>query len=142
MFNPRYTSFLISVYVFYSYYNSFYFLASISSGVLTTSIIHHNKLIPNFRFIDVSYSFTIILYHLYLYAYLITRDYYTWLPCLFYVLGGFSYFLSRTTTKPNLPPKHIFYDKYHGYYHIYGLIGNLIFINCLKNNNLIEYNVL
>lgn len=139
MFNPRYTSFLILVYVFYSYYYSFYLLASLGSCVLTTSIIHHNKLIPNFRAIDISLTFSIILYHLKLYAYLITYDYYTWLPAMFYVLGCFSYLLSLTKPKPKLSPKHLFYDKYHGYYHISGLVGNLIFIKCLKNNRLLEW---
>jgi len=139
MFNPRYTSFLILIYVFYSYYHSFYLLASLGSCVLTTSIIHHNKLITNFRKYDITIAFSIILYHLYLYAYLITTNYYTWLPACFYTLGGFSYLLSLTMPKPNLPPKHIFYDKYHGYYHLSGLIGNLIFIKCLKNNSLLEY---
>ena len=138
MFNPRYTSFFILFYMVYSYYYSFYRLTALGSCVLTTSLIHHNKLIPNFRKYDLPVVFTALLYHLYLYAYLITNDYYTWLPCLFYVLGGFSYFLSLTTPKPDLPKKHLFYDKYHGYYHIYGLIGNIIFINCLKNNNLLQ----
>jgi hypothetical protein len=138
MFNPRYTSFFIIFYVVYSYYYSFKRLSGLGSCVLITSVIHHNKLM-NIRKYDISISFSIILYHLYLYSYLITKDYYTWLPCLFYVLGGSSYLLSLTTPKPDLPKKHIFYDKYHGYYHIYGLIGNIIFINCLKNNNLLQY---
>ena len=142
MFNPRYTSFLILFYVAYSCYHSLYLFASLGTCVLSTSIIHHNKLIPNFRKYDWPLTFIIILYHLNRYAYLITHDYYTWLPALFYVLGGFSYFLSLTMPKPNIPPTHLFHDKYHGYYHIYGLIGNLLFINCLKNNNLLEYNVL
>ena len=139
MFNPRYTSFFILFYMVYSYYYSFYRLTALGSCVLTTSLIHHNKLM-NIRKYDVSISFSIILYHLYLYAYLITKEYYTWLPCLFYVLGGYSYLLSLTKPKPDIPKKHIFYDKYHGYYHIYGLIGNLILINCLKNNSLLQYN--
>jgi hypothetical protein len=138
MINPRYTSFFIIFYVVYSCYNSFYLLASLGTCVLSTSIIHHNKLIPNFRKYDWPLTFIIILYHLNIYAYLITHDYYTWLPALFYVLGASSYYLSLTTPKPNLPPTHLFYDTYHGYYHIYGLIGNLILINCIKNNNLLE----
>jgi hypothetical protein len=136
MFNPRYTSFLIIIYVFSSYYNSLYLLSSLGACVLTSSVIHHNKLIPNFRKFDVSFTFIVILYHLNLYAYTITRDYYTWLPSLFYVLGVFSYFLSLKIPMPDLPPTHIFYDKYHGYYHICGLIGNLILVDCLKNNTL------
>ena len=137
MFNPRYTSFFILFYVVYSYYYSFKRLSALGSVVLITSVIHHNKLM-NIRKYDISISFSIILYHLYLYSYLITKDYYTWIPSLFYVLGGYSYLLSLTTPKPDLPKKHIFYDKYHGYCHIYGLIGNIIFINCLKNNNLLQ----
>jgi len=132
MFNPRYTSFLIIIYVLYSYYKSFYVLASLGTCVLTTSIIHHNKLMPNFRKYDLPLTFIIILYHLNVYAYHITHDYYTWLPCLFYVIGGCSYYLSLTTPKPNLPPTHLFHDKYHGYYHISGLIGNILLINCIK----------
>jgi hypothetical protein len=59
---------------------------------------------------------------------------------MFYVLGSFSYVLSlsKPKPKPKLSPKYLFYDKYHGYYHISGLIGNLIFIKCLKNNRLLE----
>jgi hypothetical protein len=113
-------------------------LAFLESCVLTTSVIHHNKLIPSFRKCDLTVVICVIIHHLNLYAYQITRDYYTWLPTFFYVLAITSYLLSCNLPKPNLPPTHLFYDKYHGYYHISGLIGNLIFINCLKNNNLLE----
>lgn len=138
MINPRYTPFLIFFNVLYSLHNSLSLLAFFEGCVLTTSIIHHNKLIPNFRKYDWPLTFIIMLYHFYVYAYLITRDYYTWLPSLFYVIGGSFYYLSLTTPKPNLPPTHLFYDTYHGYYHISGLIGNLLLIDCIKNNNLLE----
>jgi hypothetical protein len=136
MFNPRYTSFLIIFNVLYSFSSSFSFLALLETCVLITSLIHHNKLIPNFRKYDLTFTYSIIVYHIYLYSYLITREYYTWLPCLFYVLGIGSYILSASSDayKTNIDPMSLYHDKYHGYYHIFGLIGNLILIYCLKNN--------
>jgi hypothetical protein len=131
MINPKYTSFFIIINVIYSFFHSFYLLAFLELCVMITSIIHHNGLMPNFRKYDLTVTFSVILYHWYIYAYLITSNYYTWLPCIFYVLGISLYLLSDDY-KPTPHSINIFDDKYHGYMHIIGLIANIFLINCLR----------
>jgi hypothetical protein len=130
MINPKYTSFFIIINVVYSFFHSFYLLAFLEFCVMITSIIHHNGLITNFRKYDLTVTFSVILYHWCIYAYLITSNYYTWLPCIFYVIGISLYLLSDEYNP--IVKNNIFVDKYHGYMHIFGLIANIFLINCLR----------
>jgi hypothetical protein len=124
MFHPKYTSFLICLNIIHSLCNELYIMTILQFFVLTTSIIYHHNLIPNFRNFDILISNSVILYHFYLYSYYISFEYYNLVPCIFYILAIGSYIAGRLYND----------DIYHGYLHIYGVIANIMLNNCLVYN--------
>ena len=121
MFIPKYTSFLITLNILYSLYNELYFNSLLETCVLATSIIYHHNLIENFRNYDILVANSVILHHFYLYSYHISSDKYTIYPSIFYMLAIYSYISGKLYDN----------DIYHGYLHIYGVIANILLVNCL-----------
>ena len=119
MFHPKYTLFLISINIFHSLYNSQYFISFLESCVITTSIIYHHNIIPNFRNYDILVTNSVTLHHFYLYSYHISFEYEKCLPGVFYTLAIMSYISGKIYNN----------DKYHGYLHIYGVIANTLLKN-------------
>lgn len=128
MFHPKYTSFLISLNVLHSIYNSQYYISLLESCVLLSSIIYHHNLIPNFRYYDIVITNSAILHHLYLYSHYITYEIYKLIPAFFYILAIGSYISGRIHNC----------NIYHGYLHIYGVIANILLIICILNDLVIS----
>ena len=124
MFHPKITSFFIIINIYHSIINELYSISSLQTVVLTSSIIYHHNLIPNFRNFDILISNSVILHHFYLYSYYISFEYYNLVPCIFYILAIGSYIAGRLYNN----------DIYHGYLHIYGVIANIMLNNCLVCN--------
>jgi len=128
MFHPKYTSFLISLNVLHSIYNSQYYISFLESCVLLSSIIYHHNLIPNFRYYDIVITNSAILHHTYLYSYHISYEFYNLIPAFFYILAIGSYIFGRIHNC----------NIYHGYLHIYGVIANILLIRCILNDLVIS----
>ena len=123
MFHPKITSFFIIINIYHSLINELMIMSSLQTVVLTSSIIYHHNLIPNFRNYDIVITCSVITHHFYIYSYYILDD---MKPSLFYCLAIISYFIGLQ--------KNI--DYMHGYLHIFGIIANILLNKCIINNSI------
>ena len=123
MFHPKITSFFIIINIYHSLINELMIMSSLQTVVLTSSIIYHHNLIPNFRNYDIAISCSVIGHHIYIYSYYIIDDL---KPGLFYCLAITSYFIGLKKNS----------DYMHGYLHIFGIIANIVLNKCIINSTL------
>ena len=123
MFHPKITSFFIIINIYHSIINELYSISSLQTVVLTSSIIYHHNLIPNFRKYAIAISCSVIGHHFYIYSYYFVNDI---KPSLFYCLAITSYFIGLKKNS----------DYMHGYLHIFGIIANILLNKCIINSTL------